>query len=150
MSELVLFTKDGGPLNKCIATLRDGLPADLRVVTKASLNGAAHNIIARTGDDIRYRPGQPGFALFDYDQKGMPGHIACSSVRLSIASLVLPSGWCSKAARSWCRRWRRIPRSAGRWRPRAAHWIRSAPAPHWMAQYGSDLKALAIRPLWAG
>jgi hypothetical protein len=73
------------PPNQAIAlgALRTGLPDKVKVVTKAKLlNGAAQpNIIARTGNDIIYRKGQPAFALLDYDTKGMPDDIAAELKR---------------------------------------------------------------------
>ena len=59
-----------------LGALRVDLADQVSVVTKdklKQLNGsAAANVIARTADSIQFRPGQPGFALFDYDTKGMP------------------------------------------------------------------------------
>jgi hypothetical protein len=67
------------PPNEALAlgALRAGLPDQVKVVTKAKLlNGIAQpDIIARTGDDIIYRKGQPAFALLDFDTKGMPPHV---------------------------------------------------------------------------
>ena len=63
-----------------LGTLRQGLPEQVEIVTKRSLdqiNGAARpDIIARTGSDIIYRPGTAAFALLDYDTKGMPADVA--------------------------------------------------------------------------
>jgi hypothetical protein len=74
------------PPNQAIAlgTLRAGLPDQVEVVTKAKLlNGVAQpDIIARTGDAIFYRKGQPAFALLDFDTKGMPPHVAAELKRL--------------------------------------------------------------------
>ena len=66
-----------------LGTLRTGLPDQVKVVTKAKLpNGAAHpNIIARTGSDIVYRKGEPAFALFDFDTKGMPPRVVAELKR---------------------------------------------------------------------
>jgi hypothetical protein len=59
-----------------LGALRPDLPDVATVVTKRrldTLNGVAPpNMVARTGDHIGYRPGKPGFALLDFDQKGMP------------------------------------------------------------------------------
>ena len=59
-----------------LGAFRADLPDQVTVVTKEKLkqlNGsAAANVIARTADSIQFRSGQPGFALFDYDTKGMP------------------------------------------------------------------------------
>jgi hypothetical protein len=49
------------------------------VVTKAKLNGQK-NTIARTGDYIVYKPGEPIFALIDYDSKDLS-----DSVRANLA-----------------------------------------------------------------
>jgi hypothetical protein len=122
--EIVVFTKDGGPLTKRISLTADGavhsdgsacalatgrarrmkiadvaelaaiierltsnqaialgalnsdLADEVRIVTKNQLNGHEHDVIARTGDSITYRTGQPTFALIDTDTKGMPDAIA--------------------------------------------------------------------------
>lgn len=59
---------------------RGDLPDALEITTKRKLdelNGAARpGIIARTGGYIVYRPGQPAFALLDFDTKGMPPAVA--------------------------------------------------------------------------
>jgi hypothetical protein len=69
--------------NQAIALgrLRVGLPERVEIVTKARMNGAASNIIARTGDDIVYKKGHPAFVLLDYDTKGMPGEVAAEIER---------------------------------------------------------------------
>ena len=56
-----------------LGALRVGLPD---VTTKAKLKDGAVDIIARTADDLVYREGQPAFALFDTDAKGMPDAVA--------------------------------------------------------------------------
>jgi len=62
-----------------LGALRWDLPEQVGVVTKErlkQLNGhAAPNVIARTDDSINYRAEQPGFALCDYDSKGIPPEI---------------------------------------------------------------------------
>jgi hypothetical protein len=62
-----------------IGALRADLANQVSVVTKdklKQLNGhAAAGVIARTADSIQFRSGQPGFALFDYDTKGMPADV---------------------------------------------------------------------------
>jgi hypothetical protein len=58
-----------------LGALRPGLNDAVEVVTKAKLNGAAPNVIARTGADIVYRKGQPALALLDFDSKGMPAEV---------------------------------------------------------------------------
>jgi hypothetical protein len=59
-----------------LGALRSDLPGQVSVVTKRELNGhAAADVIARTADSIQFRSGQPGFALFDYDTKGMPADV---------------------------------------------------------------------------
>jgi hypothetical protein len=67
-----------------LGALRTGLPVEVKVVTKAKLlNGVAQpHIIARTGDAIDYREGQPAFALLDFDTKGMPPHVVAELKRL--------------------------------------------------------------------
>jgi len=64
--------------NQAIALggLRAGLREQVRVVTKARLdgvNGVPHNVIARTADAIVYRNDQQAFALLDFDTKGIAG-----------------------------------------------------------------------------
>ena len=62
-----------------LGALRADLADQVSVVTKdklKQLNGhAAADVIARTADSIQFRSDQPGFALFDYDTKGMPADI---------------------------------------------------------------------------
>ena len=59
-----------------LGALRSDLPDQVSVITKRELNGhTATDVIARTADSIQFRPGQPGFALFDYDTKGMPADV---------------------------------------------------------------------------
>lgn len=53
----------------------DGVPDDVRVVTKAELNQNP-NAIARTRDFIFYRKGVPAWVLLDFDTKGIPTEIA--------------------------------------------------------------------------
>jgi hypothetical protein len=59
-----------------LGALRADLPDQVSVVTKdklKELNGyAGTNAIARTAGSINYRANQPGFALLDYDSKGIP------------------------------------------------------------------------------
>jgi hypothetical protein len=59
-----------------LGALRADLDDEVKIVTKSQLNGHAHDVAARTGDDITYRAGQPTFALIDTDSKGMPDVIA--------------------------------------------------------------------------
>jgi hypothetical protein len=61
-----------------LGALRTGLPDRVKIVTKAKLlNGATRpNTIARTTDDINYRPGRAALVLLDFDSKGMPPDIA--------------------------------------------------------------------------
>jgi hypothetical protein len=62
--------------NRAIAlgALRDDLPSEVSVVTKAKLsqlNGSAGlDTIARSSTFISYRSGQPALALIDFDKKG--------------------------------------------------------------------------------
>ena len=57
-----------------LGTLREDLPGEVTITTKAKLNGAA-SVIARTAGHIVYRPGQPALALLDLDLKGMPATV---------------------------------------------------------------------------
>jgi hypothetical protein len=61
-----------------LGALRDGLPDDVGIVTKRALKAgiAANDTVARTGNNLAYRPGRPALVLFDYDTKGMPGAVA--------------------------------------------------------------------------
>jgi hypothetical protein len=63
--------------NEAIAlgALRPGLADPVKVVTKAKLNGAAPNVIARTAEAISYRKGRAALALLDFDTKGMPSEV---------------------------------------------------------------------------
>lgn len=58
-----------------LGALRSDLPDQVNVVTKSKLNGHAADVIARTADSIQFRLAKPGFALFDYDTKGMPADV---------------------------------------------------------------------------
>ena len=60
-----------------LGVIRDDLPDQVKVVTKGKLNGITQpNVIARTKDDIVYRPSKPAYALIDFDTKGMPSEVA--------------------------------------------------------------------------
>jgi hypothetical protein len=63
-----------------LGALRADLPDRVEITTKQKLgasNGVPRpDLIARTGDAIRYEPQQPGFALLDYDTKGMAADVA--------------------------------------------------------------------------
>jgi hypothetical protein len=64
--------------NQAIAlgALRAGLPDKAEITTKGALNGSTRpDVIARTGANIIYRPGQSAFALIDFDTKGMPPEV---------------------------------------------------------------------------
>jgi hypothetical protein len=65
-----------------LGRLVDGLPDEVRVVTKHRLNGAAAGTIARTTEHLVFAEGEPAVALLDFDAKGMPG-----PVRTKIADL---------------------------------------------------------------
>ena len=55
-----------------LGALRDDLPDEISIVTKAALaSGPINGAVARTGGNLVYRPGRPALALFDYDTKGM-------------------------------------------------------------------------------
>jgi hypothetical protein len=58
-----------------LGALRDGLPDEVRIVTKKKLNGQA-NTIARTRDEILYRENCQALVLLDFDRGGMPANIA--------------------------------------------------------------------------
>ena len=65
-----------------LGSLRADLPDAVSVVTKAQIDGSTpHDIIARTADNILYRPGEPAFALLDFDKKGMPQYVAAEISR---------------------------------------------------------------------
>ena len=83
VEQLATLIKQLAP-NQAIAlgALRTGLPERVQVVTKARLKGTQQDVIARTGDGIIYRKGQPTFALLDYDTKGMPEEVAAELKRL--------------------------------------------------------------------
>jgi hypothetical protein len=60
-----------------LGALRDDLPDEVGIVTKAKLNGVERpDVIARTGDNIIYREGRPAFTLLDFDTKGTPPDVA--------------------------------------------------------------------------
>ena len=61
-----------------LGVIRDGLPDQVKIVTKEKLNGAAqpNDVIARSADYIVYRRRQQAFALIDFDSKGMPRSVA--------------------------------------------------------------------------
>ena len=54
--------------------MRDELPDEVRIVTKAALDDGAPPTAPspEPADNFVYRPGRPALALFDYDTKGMP------------------------------------------------------------------------------
>ena len=64
-----------------LGALRPDLPEKVPLVTKRRLEklngGAQPDVVARTGDHICYRLGEPAFALLDYDAKGMPDAVCC-------------------------------------------------------------------------
>lgn len=54
---------------------RDDLPEIVTILSQAKLeqlNGAAIGIVSRTKANLVYEPGQPSWALLDFDKKGMP------------------------------------------------------------------------------
>ena len=60
-----------------LGVIRDGLPDEVKIVTKDKLNGVTQpNVIARSSDYIVYRPRRQAFALIDFDSKGMPRKVA--------------------------------------------------------------------------
>jgi hypothetical protein len=58
-----------------LGSLRRGLPDQVEIVTKSKLNGDA-SVIARTAENLIFRPGKPALTLLDYDTKSMPAEIA--------------------------------------------------------------------------
>src|SRR5258708_34697275 len=62
-----------------MGALRDGLPDEVRVITKDKLGQRTQpsvSIIARTGDYLVFRPGRPALLPIDFDSKGMPPAVA--------------------------------------------------------------------------
>ena len=57
-----------------LGALRDELPDEVRIVTKAALAAgvAANDAVARTAENLVYRSSRPALTLLDYDTKGMP------------------------------------------------------------------------------
>ena len=78
LGALIDSLKSGEALG--LGTLRADLPDQVEIVTKRyldKLNGVARpDVIARTGGNIVFRPGQPALALLDFDTKGMPSEVA--------------------------------------------------------------------------
>jgi hypothetical protein len=60
-----------------LGALRDDLPDQAQITTKRGLNGTEFrpDLIARTADNIIYRPDRPALVLIDIDTKGMPAHV---------------------------------------------------------------------------
>jgi hypothetical protein len=59
-----------------LGVLRDDLPEEVVIVTKRALGAVDWpGTIARTADNIIYRPGEPTLALIDVDTKGMPDRV---------------------------------------------------------------------------
>jgi hypothetical protein len=56
-----------------LGAMRPGLPDSMPVTTKERV---ARGTIARTQGFIGYRPGEPAFALLDFDRKGMPRDVS--------------------------------------------------------------------------
>jgi hypothetical protein len=60
-----------------LGSLRPGLPRKVEIATKRAINGGTRpDIISRSAENIMFRPGQHGFALIDFDAKGMPSDVA--------------------------------------------------------------------------
>jgi hypothetical protein len=59
-----------------LGRLRPDLNKRVEIVTKRKLNGATPGIITRSTEFLVYAPGQPAFALCDFDRKGMPASVA--------------------------------------------------------------------------
>jgi hypothetical protein len=79
IADLHAFAAELTQLQPCeaiaLGALRDGLPDEVRIVTKKKLNGQA-NTIARTRGEIIYRKNCPSLLLLDFDRDGMPNDIA--------------------------------------------------------------------------
>jgi hypothetical protein len=58
-----------------LGALKPGLASPATIVTKQNL-GANPGAITRSRDSIDYQPGTPGWALIDFDAKGMPAEVA--------------------------------------------------------------------------
>ena len=60
-----------------LGTLRHGLSREIKIAAKRTIIGrTSTETIARTGENIVFRAGSYGFALLDYDTKGMPPGVA--------------------------------------------------------------------------
>src|SRR5258707_191570 len=62
-----------------MGALRDGLPDEVRVITKARLEQRmqpSDSVIARTTEFLVFRPGRPALLPIDFDTKGMPPMVA--------------------------------------------------------------------------
>jgi hypothetical protein len=60
-----------------LGTLREDLPDEVRIVTKAALAaGGVKNAIARIGANLVYLPERAALSVFDFDMKGMPSSVA--------------------------------------------------------------------------
>src|SRR5260370_223846 len=60
-----------------MGALRDGLPDEVRVITKVKLKQKKLNdVIARTTEYLIFRPGRPALLPIDFDSKGMPPEVA--------------------------------------------------------------------------
>jgi hypothetical protein len=60
-----------------LGSLRSDLPYKVEIATKRAINGATRpGIISRSADNIVFKPAQSGFALLDFDTKGMPADVA--------------------------------------------------------------------------
>jgi hypothetical protein len=60
-----------------LGSLRLGLPREVEVATKRAINDAARpGVISRSADNIVFKPAQCGFALVDFDTKGIPAGVA--------------------------------------------------------------------------
>jgi hypothetical protein len=60
-----------------LGALRADLASPAKITTLANLKDNPDSI-TRSRDFINYRPGTPGWALIDFDTKGMPGNVAAS------------------------------------------------------------------------
>jgi hypothetical protein len=81
-----------------LGALRPDLPDRVDIAAQDRINGVARpDLVARIGDNIQFRPGEPALALLDFDPKGMP-----DDVRQRIDGGFWP-GW-----QRCCRRWAQL------------------------------------------